>query len=65
LRSKAALRYDRLRVPPQRAGLLADNAPPAWCFVNLPMRDISSSALRAREQGSTGGAQPREPGARR
>jgi nicotinate-nucleotide adenylyltransferase len=23
-------------------------APPAWCFVNVPMMDISSSALRAR-----------------
>ena len=54
LRSKAALRYGTRRLSPTLAGRLADSAPPAWCFVNLPMRDISSSALRARGQGSTG-----------
>ena len=58
LRSKAALRYARFRLPERMAGRLADTPTPAWCFVNLPMRDISSSELRAREQGLAGGTTP-------
>jgi nicotinate-nucleotide adenylyltransferase len=45
--SKAALRYAGARVPAEAARLLPHLAPPAWCFINVPMRDISSSAIRA------------------
>ncbi|WP_417719368.1 nicotinate-nucleotide adenylyltransferase [Salipiger sp.] len=40
------------RLPARDAGLLARAAPPAWCFVNMPMSPLSSSALRARRAGA-------------
>lgn len=46
--SKAAERYERFRVPAEASRLLARLDPPAWSFVNVPMRNISSSAIRAR-----------------
>ena len=36
------------RVPKAQAAGLAHMAPPAWCFVTIPMRAISSSELRAK-----------------
>ena len=48
LRSRAALRYAHARVGQPGAATLAQRRAPAWCFVNLPMRDISSTELRAR-----------------
>ena len=45
--SPAAQRYRRWQLGGREAPLLGRSAPPAWCFVNLPMRAISSSALRA------------------
>lgn len=45
--SVAANRYERFRLRGREAALLAGSAPPAWCFVNLPMVDESSSAIRA------------------
>ena len=45
--SKAAARYQRWRLPSERAGLLARQPAPAWCFVNVPMSGQSSSAIRA------------------
>ncbi len=39
-----SFRVDRV----QRGEALAGRKPPAWCFVNVPMVDISSSAIRAR-----------------
>ncbi|WP_212524758.1 nicotinate-nucleotide adenylyltransferase [Actibacterium sp. MT2.3-13A] len=47
-RSKAALRYAPWQVPPRAAQGLGRMAAPSWCFVNVPMVDISSSAIRAR-----------------
>ena len=44
---RAATVYARSRLPASRAGLLARSAPPAWCFVTMPMRAASSSAIRA------------------
>jgi len=41
-----ALRWHR--VPKAQAAGLAHMAPPAWCFVTIPMRAISSSELRAK-----------------
>ena len=46
--SKAAERYASDRIPPRAAAGLARHAPPAWCFLNVPMMDISSSDLRAK-----------------
>lgn len=45
LSSVAARSFRGARVP---ARALAHSAPPAWSFVMLPMRDISSTQLRAR-----------------
>jgi len=46
--SVAAARYADRRLPARCAPLLAETAPPAWCFVNVPMRGESSTAIRAR-----------------
>lgn len=46
--SRAASRYARFRLSPTEAGRLAWTTPPAWCFLDIPMRPISSSQIRAR-----------------
>jgi nicotinate-nucleotide adenylyltransferase len=46
--AKAASIYRHAKLPAEAAHLLAHAPPPAWCFVNLPMIDASSSAIRAR-----------------
>ncbi len=46
--SPAARRYARWRLPAREAARLCTATPPAWCFVTLPMKDISSSEIRAR-----------------
>ena len=46
--SPAALRYRRYRIRGREAARLCLADPPAWCFVNVPMVDISSTELRAR-----------------
>lgn len=46
--AKAATIYRHTKLPADAAKLLAYATPPAWCFVNLPMIDASSSAIRAR-----------------
>jgi nicotinate-nucleotide adenylyltransferase len=45
--SVAARVYGRYRLAPSASRLLALCEPPAWCFVNVPMRSDSSTALRA------------------
>ena len=40
--------FARYRLPAEGAALLPYVAPPAWCFLNVPMVNISSSAIRAR-----------------
>lgn len=45
--SKAARVMASSRLPARRAGLLAASKPPAWVMVNMPMSDVSSSAIRA------------------
>ena len=47
-RSVAAARYAAARLPAGEAATLPFRPAPAWCFVNVPMMDISSSAIRAR-----------------
>lgn len=44
-RAGAILRAARL--PESRAATLAEQAPPAWVMVNIPMNDASSTAIRA------------------
>ena len=45
--SVAANRYERFRLRGREAALLARSTAPAWCFINLPMVNLSSSAIRA------------------
>lgn len=46
--SPAARIYGRYRIKGRESQLLAHARPPAWCFVNVPMVDLSSTAIRAR-----------------
>ena len=46
--SPAARRFGRYRLPSNASHLLGRCVAPAWCFVNVPMRAQSSSAIRAR-----------------
>lgn len=46
--SKAARVYQAARLPARDSRKLGQHAAPAWCFVNLPLSDQSSSAIRAR-----------------
>jgi nicotinate-nucleotide adenylyltransferase len=45
--SVAASRYERFRLRGRQAARLARSEPPAWCFINLPMVNLSSTAIRA------------------
>lgn len=47
-RSRAARIYEAVRYPKEKAHLLAGAVPPAWCFLDVPLNDLSSSDLRAR-----------------
>lgn len=47
LSSVAARAYAKNRILPARAMTLASIPAPAWCYVTIPMRDISSTQLRA------------------
>ena len=49
--AKASERFWAARVPEAASRLLPGRTPPAWCFVNVPMVDLSSSAIRARGGG--------------
>jgi nicotinate-nucleotide adenylyltransferase len=42
----AATRFDMAQVPGEQASQLATMAPPAWCFVAMPLRPESSTAIR-------------------
>ena len=46
--AKAADIYAHARLRGRQAPALAKGNAPRWCFVNVPMVDISSSAIRAR-----------------
>jgi nicotinate-nucleotide adenylyltransferase len=45
--SPAAKLYAPYRLPGRASHLLARAQAPAWCFINVPMLNISSSAIRA------------------
>ena len=51
--SPAARIYRRYRMSGSASHLLAQAVPPVWCFVNVPMVDLSSTAIRA--SGNWGG----------
>jgi len=53
--SPAARIYSRFRIKGQNSQLLAQADPPAWCFVNVPMVDLSSTAIRAARSAAQGG----------
>jgi len=46
--AKAADIYRRFQLRASESQLLAHAPAPAWCFVNVPMRAVSSSDIRAR-----------------
>jgi nicotinate-nucleotide adenylyltransferase len=46
--SKAAAIYAGARLKGRRSALLAQSDAPAWCFLNIPMSDSSSTRIRAR-----------------
>lgn len=48
LESPAALRYENRRIAAERAKELPDAPPPAWCFIPMPLRPESSTAIRER-----------------
>lgn len=51
--AKAAQIYRRAKLPASHAKRLPWAEPPAWCFLNVPMLDVSSSDIRARGEWST------------
>jgi len=48
--SRAAALYAPYRIAGRHSQMLRRASAPAWCFVNVPMMDVSSSAIRARGQ---------------
>ncbi len=46
--SRAASLYAPYRIPGRLGHMLAQAEAPAWCFVNVPMNDASSTAIRAK-----------------
>lgn len=46
--ARAAQIYRRFKVPAAAARGLPFAVPPAWCFLNVPMVDVSSTEIRAR-----------------
>ncbi len=46
--ARAAEEFARFRVPAEAAKTLARKGAPAWCFLDMPMNDLSSSMIRAR-----------------
>ncbi len=47
-RSVAAQLYDDARLVGASSQVLARRAAPAWCYINVPLNEASSSAIRAR-----------------
>lgn len=44
----AATRFSEAQIPAHLAPRLATSAPPAWCFIPMPLRAESSTAIRRR-----------------
>jgi nicotinate-nucleotide adenylyltransferase len=45
--SVAARRFEHARLPGVGSQLLAKGDAPRWCYINLPLSEVSSSAIRA------------------
>ena len=50
LESPAGLRYESRRISTEKARELPGARPPAWCFIPMPLRAESSTAIRERAQ---------------
>jgi nicotinate-nucleotide adenylyltransferase len=64
LNGPAATRFDNAQVPLERAPQLVTRRPPAWCFIPMPLRPESSTAIRSvagQNTVSTGKPSAREP----
>jgi nicotinate-nucleotide adenylyltransferase len=48
--SRTARLYANYRISDKASHLLGRSTAPAWCFVNVPMTSVSSSAIRAQGQ---------------
>jgi nicotinate-nucleotide adenylyltransferase len=59
--SKAARRFADARLNGPGLRRLAHGPAPAWAFVNVPLRGVSSSALRARGKWGSNGLSPKSP----
>ena len=57
LNGPAATRFDAAQVPLSLAPQLVTRQPPAWCFIPMPLRKESSTAIRA----AAGTAKPASP----
>lgn len=55
--SRAARIFRSARIKGTASRTLAQSEAPAWCFVNAPLMDISSSAIRARSNWGKAGRQ--------
>ena len=49
----AATRFDNAQVPIEQAATLVTRKPPAWCFIPMPLRSESSTAIRQRRAADT------------
>ena len=47
----AALRFAGRQLPSSQSARLADMAPPAWCFIPMPLWPESSTEIRRRRHG--------------
>ena len=56
--SRAAEEYARFRVPAETARLLPAMRAPVWTFLDMPLNDLSSSAIRARGEWGRRPAKP-------
>lgn len=54
LTARAARQYAGARLPERAARVLGRAAPPAWIYLDMPMRRESSTALRALRKGQSG-----------
>lgn len=62
---RAAEEYARFRVPAEAARLVAGMRAPAWCFLDMPLNDLSSSAIRAQGKWQAEKRPGAKPGLRR
>jgi nicotinate-nucleotide adenylyltransferase len=46
----AASRFDEQQVPTEQSADLAGMKPPAWCFIPMPLRPESSTAIRMKQK---------------